>query len=181
LFTVPNLITLLRIGMTPFVVWLLATGHYYSGGWLFGAAAFTDIVDGFLARFFHTESKTGLYLDPIADKILLSSVYIGLAAVGAIDRWVVYVVFGRDLWILLLSGIALRFTTFRDLRPNVWGKLNTLVQIAAGVVVMAANAFFDSTLTVLGGFLMYLVAAFAFVSALVYTLRGLKWLRKGVR
>jgi cardiolipin synthase len=179
MFTIPNLVTLLRIALTPLIIWLLATGHYLSGGWTFGAAAFTDIVDGFLARHFSSTSKTGLYLDPIADKILLSSVFIGLAAVRAIDRWVVYLVFGRDLWILLLGGIALRFTSFRDLKPNVWGKINTLVQIAAVIVVMAANAFFDSTLTILGGFLMYLVAAFAVVSGLLYTLRGVNWLRKG--
>jgi phosphatidylglycerophosphate synthase len=106
-------------------------------------------------------------------------VYIGLAAVGAIDRWIVYTVFGRDLWILLLSGIALKFTTFRDLKPNVWGKVNTFVQIAAVVVVTAANAYFNSTLTLVGGGLMYLVAALAWVSGAAYTLRGLMWLRKG--
>ena len=179
MFTIPNLVTFLRIGLTPFVVWLLATGHYLAGGWLFGFAAFTDIVDGFLARRFSLQSSSGLYLDPIADKILLSSVFIGLAATGAIDRWVVYTVFGRDLWILLLSGIALRFTSFRELKPNIWGKLNTLVQIAAVVTVVAANAYFDSTLTVVGGGLMYLVAGFALVSGVLYTWRGISWLRKG--
>src|SRR5258708_35670592 len=179
MFTIANLVTLLRIALTPVVVWLLGTGHYLAGGWTFGAAAFTDLVDGFLARRFAQHSKTGLYLDPIADKILLSSVYIGLAVVGAVDRQIVYIVFARDLWILLLSGIALRFTSFRDLQPNIWGKMNTFVQIAAAVVVMAANAFFDSTLTLVGGGLMYLVAGFAIVSGAVYTLRGLLWLRKG--
>ena len=179
MFTIPNLVTFLRIGLTPFVVWLLATGHYLAGGWLFGFAAFTDIVDGFLARRFSLQSSSGLYLDPIADKILLSSVFIGLAATGAIDRWVVYTVFGRDLWILLLSGIALRFTSFRELKPNIWGKLNTLVQVAAVVTVVAANAYFDSTLTVVGGGLMYLVAGFALVSGVLYTWRGIAWLWKG--
>ena len=179
MFTIPNLVTFLRIGLTPFVVWLLATGHYLAGGWLFGFAAFTDIVDGFLARRFSLQSSSGQYLDPIADKILLSSVFIGLAGAGAIDRWVVYTVFGRDLWILLLAGIALRFTSFRELKPNIWGKLNTLVQVAAVVTVVAANAYFDSTLTVVGGGLMYLVAGFALVSGLVYTWRGVSWLRKG--
>ena len=178
MLTIPNLVTLLRIALTPVVVWLLATGHYLAGGWTFGFAAFTDLVDGFLARRFSRQSNVGLYLDPIADKILLSSVYIGLAAVGAVERWIVVAVFARDLWILLLSGIALRFTSFRDLQPNVWGKANTFVQIAAAVVVIAANAFFDSTLTVVGGGLMYLVAAFALLTGVIYTLRGLQWLRK---
>ena len=179
MLTIPNLFTFLRIALTPVIVWLLANGHYLAGGWTFGAAAFTDLVDGFLARRFGMSSDTGQYLDPIADKILLTSVYIGLAAVGAVERWIVYTVFARDLWILLLSGIALKFTTFRDLKPNFWGKANTFVQIAAVVAVMAANAYFNSTLTAVGGGLMYLVAAFAFVSGGAYTLRGLLWLRKG--
>lgn len=179
MFTIPNLVTCLRIALTPFVVWLLVTGHYLAGGWLFGFAAFTDIVDGFLARRFSLESKSGLYLDPIADKLLLSSVFIGLAGAGAIDRWVVYTVLGRDLWILLLAGIALRFTSFREFKPNIWGKLNTLVQIAAVVTVAAANAYFNSTLTLVGGGMMYLVAGLALLSGTLYSLRGIIWLFRG--
>src|SRR5260370_30434253 len=111
--------------------------------------------------------------------MLVSRVYMGLGVVSGGDRRIVYIVFARDLWILLLSGIALRFTSFRNLQPNIWGKVNTFVQIAAAVVVIAANAYFDSTLTLVGGGLMYLVAAFSIVSGTVYTLRGLLWLRKG--
>ena len=82
--TIPNLFTMVRILMTPFILYELAQGEFLAGGWLFGAAAFTDLLDGAVARRFGGESKIGLYLDPVADKILLSSVYIGLAVGQAI-------------------------------------------------------------------------------------------------
>src|SRR5437868_13351475 len=70
--TIPNLLTLVRIVMTPFILVELSRGQYLIGGWMFGGAAFTDILDGLLARRFGGGSQVGQYLDPIADKILLS-------------------------------------------------------------------------------------------------------------
>ena len=107
--TIPNLLTMVRIVMTPFILIELARGRYMVGGWMFGAAAFTDILDGGLARRFGTQSETGQYLDPVADKILLSCIYVGLALGGAVPGWIVVLIFARDIWILLLSGVALRF------------------------------------------------------------------------
>ncbi len=75
-------------------------------------AAFTDILDGWMARRFGSQSKIGQYLDPIADKILLTCIYVGLAIAGAVPLWIVLLIVGRDLWILLLSAVALRFTEF---------------------------------------------------------------------
>jgi cardiolipin synthase len=178
MFTIPNLFTMLRIAMTPFILYALATGQYLLGGWLFGAAAFTDLLDGAVARRFGGESKIGLYLDPIADKILLSSIYIGLAAGGAVPIWVVVVIFGRDLWILALSAYALRFTGFRDLAPSVWGKASTFLQIMTAVAVMAGEGYHDSVLLRICGVLILTVAVFAIFTAADYTGRGLKWLRR---
>ena len=79
MFTIPNFFTFLRIALIPFVLIQLSRGNYLAAGWMFGAAAFTDILDGGLARRFGTESKFGQYLDPIADKLLLTTIYIGLA------------------------------------------------------------------------------------------------------
>src|SRR6266702_333464 len=114
--TIPNLLTLVRIIMTPFILFELSRGEYLAGGWLFGGAALTDVLDGVLARRFGGQSKAGQYLDPVADKILLSAIYIGLAIGHAVPVWVVVVIFARDLWILLLSGVALQFTQFRNLQ-----------------------------------------------------------------
>jgi cardiolipin synthase len=177
-FTVPNLFTLLRVLMTPYILLELARGHYMVAGWTFGAAAFTDTLDGTVARRFGQESRVGQYLDPIADKLLLSSIYIGLMLGGAMPAWVVAVVFGRDLWILILSAIALRFTKFRELRPSVWGKASTFAQIMTAVGIMAAHAYQNRVFGQISDVLIWAVVALAGVSAADYTSRGAGfWLR----
>jgi cardiolipin synthase len=171
-FTIPNLFTLLRVAMTPYILLELSRGHYMVAGWTFGAAAFTDTLDGTIARRFGSQSRVGQYLDPIADKLLLSSIYIGLMLGHAIPVWVVIVVFARDLWILALSAIALRFTTFRDLKPSVWGKASTFIQIMTAVGVMAAHAYSNETFGRIADVLVWLVVVLAFISAADYTARG---------
>src|ERR1700729_2686635 len=118
---------MIRVLMTPFILYELAHGQFLAGG--FGA-----------------ETKIGLYLDPIADKILLTSIYIGLAAGNAVAVWVVVGIFARDLWIVLLSAVALKFTSFRKIEPSVWGKASTFLQIMTAVAVMAANGYHDVVL-----------------------------------
>ncbi|MDP9169220.1 MAG: CDP-alcohol phosphatidyltransferase family protein [Acidobacteriota bacterium] len=175
--TIPNLFTMVRILMTPFILFELAHGRFLLGGWLFGAAATTDLLDGAVARRFGAETKIGLYLDPVADKILLTSIYIGLAVGGAVPVWLVAVIFGRDLWILLLSAVALRFTGFRDLEPSVWGKASTFIQVITAVAVMAARGYRDPVLGEICRFLFAAAAALAAISVVHYSLRGVFWLR----
>jgi cardiolipin synthase len=176
-FTVPNLFTLLRVAMTPYILIELAHGRYLVAGWTFGAAAFTDTLDGYIARRFRQQSSVGLYLDPIADKLLLSSIYIGLMLGQAIPTWVVAVVFGRDLWILALSGIALKYTKYRELQPSVWGKASTFVQIMTAVGIMAARAYKNVVFGEISDWLVWAVVSLAAVSATVYTVRGVGFLR----
>lgn len=175
--TIPNLLTLVRILLTPFIVFELSRGNYMTGGWTFGGAAFTDVLDGFLARRLGDHSKIGQYFDPIADKVLLSSIYIGLALARAVPLWIVLLIFARDLWILALSGIALRFTRFRQLQPSVWGKASTFFQIMAAVGVMAARAYENAWFLRISNVLLAGVVALAAISALDYTMRGVLWLR----
>lgn len=179
-FTIPNFFTMLRVLMTPFILYELAQGRFLTGGWLFGAAAFTDLLDGAVARRFGGESKIGLYLDPIADKILLSSIYIGLALGHAVPVWLVAVIFGRDIWIVLLSAVALKFTSFRRIEPSVWGKASTFMQVMTAVAVMAADGYRDIVLARVCDFLIWGVVGFAAVSACDYGLRGIRWLQRGV-
>ena len=182
--TIPNLVTLVRVAMTPFILLQLGRGNYLVGGWMFGAAAATDILDGWLARRFGQRSlfggsKAGQYFDPVADKLLLTSIYLGLAMGGA-ERWfVVWVIFARDLWILGLSGVALRFTNFRNLQPSKWGKGSTFAQIMAVVAVTAGRAYANADFTRVGDALLWVVVALAFLSGGDYTLRGMAWLRGG--
>ena len=167
---------MIRVLMTPFILYELAHRRFIAGGWLFGAAAFTDLLDGTIARRFGAETRIGLYLDPIADKILLSSIYIGLAAGNAVPLWAVVVIFARDLWILVLSGLALRFTSYRKVEPSVWGKASTFLQVMTAVALMGGYGYRDPVLLRICGFLLWGVTALAFLSAADYTLRGLRWL-----
>jgi cardiolipin synthase len=176
--TIPNLLTLVRIIMTPFILIELSRGRYMAGGWMFGGAAFTDILDGAAARSFGGVSKTGQYLDPIADKILLSCIYIGLAMGGAVPVWVVYMIFARDFWILLLSGIALRFTSFRQLQPSIWGKASTFCQVMAAVAVMAARAYGNAWFLSASKILIAGVVILAAISGVDYSFRGVLWWRE---
>jgi cardiolipin synthase len=177
--TIPNLLTLARIIMTPFILIELSRGQYMIGGWMFGAAAFTDILDGLLARRFGSQSKIGQYFDPIADKVLLTSIYVGLALGRAVPLWIVLLIFARDLWILLLSGVALRFTAFRNLQPSLWGKASTFFQIMAAVAIMAARAYSNDWFLKISTALIGGVVILAAVSGIDYSLRGVAYLRQG--
>ncbi len=175
MWTIPNLFTLLRVAMTPYILLELARGEYMIAGWTFGAAAFTDTLDGFIARRFHAQSRVGLYLDPIADKLLLSSIYLGLMLGHAIQAWLVAVFFWRDLWIQLLYVVSLSFTKFRDLRPSVWGKASTFAQIMTAVGIMAARAYDNEVFGRIAGALVWVVVALAAISAADYTVRGVQY------
>ena len=96
------------------------------------------------ARKMGESSRTGAYLDPIADKILFSVIYFSLALAHAIPWWMVAMVFGRDLLILAMAAYGLLFTSIRKFPPSVWGKLSTFFQISAAMMVMCARAGFPA-------------------------------------
>ena len=89
----------------------------------------TDVVDGFLARRYQASSRLGAYLDPIADKVLLSGTFLVLALTGAMETWLAVVVLGRDVLILAAAGVLYLATGRRNFPPSPWGKLSTFVQI----------------------------------------------------
>lgn len=105
-----------------------------------GVAGLSDGLDGFLARRLEAQTRAGAYLDPIADKLLLSGVYLTLGITGAIPWWLTAVVFGRDALMLLFLAGALLFTTIRDFPPTIWGKISTAVQIVTALVVLMNRA-----------------------------------------
>jgi cardiolipin synthase len=126
----PNILTAARILATPYLFWLVWTHHYTQVIWLFIIIGLTDIADGFIARHYHAQSRLGAYLDPIADKLLLSGMFITLLLAGLMEPWLAYVVLGRDLLILLVAGAFYLAKKSRDFPPSVWGKASTFVQIA---------------------------------------------------
>ncbi|MEO6803326.1 MAG: CDP-alcohol phosphatidyltransferase family protein [Granulicella sp.] len=132
----PNLLTLLRLFIIPFLVIEILNGDYRTAFALFVLAGISDGLDGVLARWLSQKTTLGLYLDPIADKLLLSTLFIVLTHANLIPRYVTVLVFSRDLGILLIATLLFATNTLRDFRPSFFGKLNTLIQIVALLVVL---------------------------------------------
>lgn len=127
----PNQLTFLRLCLVPFLVLAILDGHYRTAATLFFVAGITDGLDGLLARLLHQRTVLGQYLDPVADKLLLSTAFLVLNHQGLISRRVTVLVFGRDLGILVVSAILYVSIGMRDFRPSIYGKANTLAQIIA--------------------------------------------------
>ena len=132
----PNLLTLLRICLAPFLVTAILEGRYAIGFWLFMAAGLTDLLDGTLARLLKQQTVLGQYLDPVADKLLLSTLFVVLTHEGLIPARVTVMVFSRDVGILVVAAILYAAVGRRDFPPSLFGKANTLAQVAAVAAVL---------------------------------------------
>jgi len=158
----------LRLFIIPFLVIEILDGEYRVAFALFLLAGISDALDGLLARWLSQQTKLGLYLDPIADKLLLSTLFLVLTHVGLIPRYVTVLVFSRDLGILLIATLLFATNTLRDFRPSLFGKLNTLVQITALVIVLAERALPVAHLPLLRDGLIRAIAILAPLSAAQY-------------
>lgn len=132
----PNLLTLMRICLAPFLVATILDGHYGLSFGLFIAAGLTDALDGTMARLLKQRTVLGQYLDPVADKILLSTLFLVLTHKGLIPARVTVLVFGRDVGILLVAAILYAAAGRREFIPSIFGKANTTAQVAAVAAVL---------------------------------------------
>jgi len=136
LLTFPNQLTLLRMSFLPFIVIKLVDGHYGVALTLFVLAGMSDGLDGLLARALKQQTVLGQYLDPIADKMLLSTVFLVLSILHKIPWKFTVVVFSRDISILAASTVLFAIAGLRDFRPSIFGKANTFAQVAAVFFVL---------------------------------------------
>jgi cardiolipin synthase (CMP-forming) len=136
ILSAPNQLTLARMAFLPFIVIKLLDGRYRGALILFILAGLSDGLDGVLARRLKQQTMLGQYLDPIADKMLLSTVFLVLSIVHAIPWKFTVLVFSRDICILLVSAVLYTIAGLRDFRPSIFGKANTFAQLAAVVFVM---------------------------------------------
>ena len=166
--TAPNLLTLLRICMAPFLVAAILGGHYAIGFWLFLAAGLTDALDGMLARWLKQRSMLGHYLDPVADKLLLSTLFLVLLHKGLMPMTVTVLVFGRDVGILLVAAILYAAVGRREFHPSIFGKANTLAQIGAVAVVLLHQLIVAPWVTDLRALLLGATMALTVASGLHY-------------
>ncbi|WP_309390729.1 CDP-alcohol phosphatidyltransferase family protein [Chelatococcus sambhunathii] len=137
----PNLLTIGRVFAVPLVIWLIAGGELFWAFWLFTAAAITDGIDGAIARAWNQRTELGAYLDPVADKALLMSIYVTLAIIGEIPRSVAILVVFRDL--VIIGAVILSWLIEKPLpiEPLKISKLNTFAQIVFAGVVLGSNGF----------------------------------------
>jgi cardiolipin synthase len=131
ILTAPNQLTLLRMIFLPFIVINLVKHDFKWALALFILAGMSDGLDGLLARTLHQQTLLGQYLDPIADKLLMSTMFLVLSIERMIPWKYTVVVFSRDVSILLISGVLFMIAGLRDFRPSIFGKANTFAQVAA--------------------------------------------------
>jgi cardiolipin synthase len=134
--TAPNQLTLLRMIFVPFIVIHLVDGRYSWALAVFIIAGFSDGLDGLLARTLHQQTLLGQYLDPIADKLLLSTMFLVLSILHKIPWKYTVLVFSRDISILSASAVLFAIAGLRDFRPSIFGKANTFSQISAVFFVL---------------------------------------------
>ncbi|HEX4021208.1 MAG TPA: CDP-alcohol phosphatidyltransferase family protein [Acidobacteriaceae bacterium] len=137
----PNQLTLLRLSIIPFLALAILDARYHRALILLVIAGVSDGLDGFLARVFRQRTQLGAYLDPIADKLLLSTLFLVLMHVGLVSLRVTIFVFSRDLGILIMAALLYNTVGMRDFSPSIFGKANTLAQIVAVTSVVLAQTY----------------------------------------
>lgn len=168
ILSAPNQLTLARMAFLPFIVNKLLEHHYRGALILFLIAGLSDGLDGLLARRLHQQTLLGQYLDPIADKMLLSTVFLVLSVVDKIPWRYTVLVFSRDVCILLVSGVLYTIAGLRDFRPSIFGKLNTLSQVMAVIFVMLLQVYTAAWVGIARTTSLRAVFIFTIVSGLHY-------------
>jgi cardiolipin synthase len=173
LLSIPNLITLARILLVPVVVWAITAGEMKIAFLLFLAAGVSDAVDGYLAKRFGMQTRLGAYLDPLADKAMIVSIYIALGIAGVIALWLVILVVSRD--IMIVGAVILSWLVDRpvELKPHAVSKANTVAQIVLALLALATRAFdFDADML-----LMLATAMVAVLTLLSIAFYLAEWVR----
>jgi cardiolipin synthase (CMP-forming) len=164
--TIPNLITTLRIILTPIFVIYIINDELITGLVILIITGLSDGIDGLVARLFNQKSKLGAYLDPLADKIILISAFVALSIRDFLPSWLTVMVISRD--ILILMGVFILFLNGMkvDIRPSVSSKITTCLQFLTVILVLAKDYF--PALEKYYPFLFYLTAFFTIISFLQY-------------
>jgi cardiolipin synthase len=176
ILTVPNQLTFLRLGFLPFFIIFVLYRRYSWALAILVLAALTDGMDGMLARTLHQKTALGAYLDPIADKLLLSSSFVALALEGQIRWWLTILVLGRDVLILTTAAVILATVGYQPFPPSIYGKITTSLEIGLVFVVLLIAVFYEQgygdaqALVTVRQILGYLVAGFTVFSGFHYSI-----------
>lgn len=170
ILTVPNQLTFLRLAFLPFFIIAIKYDRY---DWALGVlivSGVSDGLDGLLARSLNQRTPLGAYLDPIADKLLLSSSYFVLALKGKIGWWLAILVLGRDVLILVACVVILLTAGYRPFPPSIWGKATTFFEISLVTLVLLLAVWENQPLLILRETCAYCVAAFVMISGIHYSI-----------
>ena len=180
MMNLPNMITLARIISVPLVIWLILSGSHAMAFAIFLLAGISDGVDGYLAKHYGWQTELGAYLDAVADKLLLVSIYLALGAIGYLPIWLVIAVAARD--ILIVGGVILSWILENPIkvRPSFLSKVNTTMQILLAGTVLASHGY-DLGLSVTIDILVILTALFTLTSAASYLLVWLRHMSTGLQ
>lgn len=169
MINLPNFITIGRLLLVPFLIVMITQGRWLAAVICFVVAGVSDAVDGYIAKRFSLRTELGAYIDPLADKALLMSIYVTLAIIGTLPGWLAITVVSRD--VMILFGVVVAWLVGRPLaiKPLVVSKVNTAAQIGFAGLVLAANAFqFD--LGTARDWMMALIGVLTVASAGAYLL-----------
>ena len=165
---------MLRVVLLPVILWSILNEHFSWALWMMVAAGISDGLDGYLARVLGQRSAFGMYLDPIADKLLLSSCFLVLSMVEEIPWIVTGMVLFRDVAITITVVVLVLTTSLRKFPPNLLGKANTVVQLLAVFAVMLDLVYHGLSLHYLRLGLVWLTPALVWASGIQYTIRVIK-------
>ncbi len=173
---IPNILTLIRILLVPLFVIYLMKDLFYSALIVFAIAGLSDGLDGLIARYFNQRTELGAYLDPIADKLLITSAFVSLAVMKIIPGWLAVIVISRD--VLILLGIAIFSITdiTVDIKPSFISKCTTVTQLTTVVFVLFNPAV--SGAAMVGYFLYWFTAGLSILSGFHYIYRGMNILQE---
>lgn len=177
---IPNFLTLLRIILVPAIVIFLIQDEYLKALIVFIAAGVTDALDGALARLLNQQTEFGAFLDPLADKVLLSTSFIALSIFGLIPSWLTVVVISRDLIILMGIMILSMMSIDYEIKPVFVSKITTALQIATVFLVLLLKTF---TFNIINDYdvvsiISWLTAFFTIISGMVYIIKGIRILNR---
>jgi cardiolipin synthase (CMP-forming) len=149
ILTIPNILTFVRMGLIPVFASLLVYGRETAALIVFAIAGISDGVDGFIARRLKQQSELGTIIDPIADKLLMTTAFVMLTIPGLLEPgrhlpvpfWVTAAVIGRDVLIIVVAMSIMMMTGFRGFKPSWLGKASTFVQVAAVILILIAAVF----------------------------------------
>lgn len=169
IWTVPNQITLLRLGFLPLFLILIVYEHYRWALLILVLAGLSDGIDGLLARKLNQKSAIGAYLDPIADKLLLSSSFVILAMEKKIAWWLTIMVLSRDILLLVVAAVIILISGYRPFPPSLLGKATTFFQIILVFTAVLAAAYANPVVIEMNHVLAYVVAALTVISGFDYS------------